>query len=125
MSGRSTASFLGFVGGLLVALSGLPGLVGNLLRSGSGAGYLGLISSFILALIAVVLGVILMILARPRLFWWGGRSLTTGIVLIVVAIVSWVILGGGLLLLLGVLLAVLAGVIFVVEEFTHRSYFRR
>jgi hypothetical protein len=123
--GRAIATLLGVLGGLLVALSGLTSFIGSLLRSGATMGSSALTSSLLPALVAIVLGAVLMILARPRILWWRGRSLTTGILLIVIAVASWVILGGGLVLVLGVLLAVIAGLIFAVEELTHRSLFRR
>jgi|GEM_PF-5719571 len=125
MLGRALATFLGFVGGALVALAGFVTFLGGLLRTGVGTGSAELASSLVLGFVAIVLGVVMVIVSRPRLLWWRGRSLTTGVLLIVLAVATWVIIGGGLLMVLGVLLAVIAGLIFVVEEFTHRSLFSR
>jgi hypothetical protein len=125
MVGRAVATLLGVVGGLLVALSGLASFVGTLLREGARVSWSAVAPSLVLGIVAGVLGVVLMIVARPRIFWGSGRSLTTGILLIAIAGGTWIILGGGLLLLAGVLLALLAGLIFVVEEFTHKSFFSR
>lgn len=125
MFGRALATLLGIFGGLLVALAGLAVLVGDLLRPGTMAGVASLNSSLLFGLAASGMGVIMMIVSRPRIFWWRGRSLTTGITLIVMAVAGWVLLRGGLLLALGALLVVVAGVVFAIEEFTHKTLMQR
>lgn len=115
MTNRSVALVLGFMGGLLILLGGLLRLLGELPQAVSAPMAMRLLSTLSFVLATVVLGVIVLWVCRPRVWWWPGRRLLNGILLVVMGAVTWLLLGGELLTVLGAVLAVLAGLLLPLE----------
>jgi hypothetical protein len=124
MAGRGYASLIGLVGGLLIVVGGLIALLGRL--AGPAAGSIGAAAgSVVFPLIVFVLGFVVLVVARPRLFWWPGRRTFNALLLIGLGILSWIFAGSSLLVVLGAILAMVAGVVLVVEGFYPRSFSAR
>ncbi len=115
-SDRQLGLVLGLVGGGLILIDGLlAGVDGTiLLLIGNGHRALGLWEHSILLLLVGALIVFFTFLGRFR---GADRSLASGAVLVVLVVAGWLVLGltSGLLSLIGSLLALVAGVLFLVS----------
>jgi len=114
---RRIAAVLGLLGGLLIGLDGLFDLAQGVIYLGTGHG--------MHALVPVDQGVVdLFVALLIVLFsWLGGmrsddRPIMAGAVLLVLAVVGWFALGlgSGLLALLGVVLMLVAAVVFLASS---------
>jgi hypothetical protein len=110
MAVRSAASIAGFVGGILLLLGGVVTFLTGLGPQGE-----RLIGAAGAAVVAVVLGLLVVMVSRPRFWWWTARATVNGVLLLVLGVVAWVLVGDGLLAEVGAFLAVLAGVLMLVS----------
>src|SRR5215469_9909239 len=97
MFGRSIGGLVGFVGGILVIVGGLLAGLLALLGAGLHVGQ-GVVGGLVVAFVAILLGIVMLFLSRPRLFWWRGRRIVTGLLLVGVAIITWLAVAANLLI---------------------------
>jgi hypothetical protein len=121
MSGRGIATLIGLISGVLIIVGGFITFLGHL--AGSSLGALGSgTSSVILPIVTVILGFVVLWVSRPRLFWWPGRRTFNGILLVALGVITWIVVGTNLLVIIGSALAMLSGMVLVVEGFLPRSF---
>lgn len=115
MLGRSVALILGALGGVLILIGGFVAFLLSLgasgLTGGSAAGH----GSWLLLAGTLILGFLVLLTCRPRLFWWPGRRLFNAVILVVLGLVTWVAFGGFAVTAIGALLTVAAGVVLPLE----------
>jgi hypothetical protein len=118
-SERSLAHGLGIAGGLLVALGGVFALALGLvdILSGRFVGAAGAIGE---AIVLGVVGALMLLFAHLGARGWSDRPVACGVVLVVLAVVSWALgnPGLGLPTLVGGILALVAGVLYLVGPAT-------
>jgi hypothetical protein len=107
---RSWVTILAALGGFLVLLGGLLGLLLGYGRYDYGFRY-GPVDTAVLAVLALILGVVILVSSGITHYRGPERSTTGGVVLVVLGIVSWAIAGELFLVGLGAFLTILAGVI--------------
>lgn len=114
-SDRRLAGLLGIVGAVLIALEALLDLVRGVvyLAVGHGAFGLGAFSEALILLVFTLLVIVFSVLGSQR---QEGHAVVAGVVLVVLVVVGWLGLGvgSGLFALLGLLLVLIAGVVFLV-----------
>jgi uncharacterized membrane protein YesL len=121
---RSLVTVLAALGAILIILGGI---LGFLLSFGSDefGGQLGADSSaLVYAIVAVVLGLLILLFSGYTHYRAASRSLVSGVILIVLGAVAWEVVGGWILVALGALLAIVAGLILTVEALLGESRIR-
>jgi hypothetical protein len=113
--GRGVASLIGFIGGVLIVLGAL---VAFLLALAAG----GAVAPLVAALVAGVLGLLVVSLSRPRIVWWPGSRLTIGLLLMVLAALAGLLFAANILIVVGAVAAFLSGVVFLVEAVAWRAF---
>ncbi len=114
-SDRRLGGLLGILGAVLIALEAIVDLVRGVVYLAIGRGAFGL-GAFSEALILIVFAVLVAVFAVLGSRRRESRATVAGAVLIVLVVVGWLGLGvaSGLLALLGLLLVLVAGVVFLV-----------
>jgi hypothetical protein len=113
MFGRSVSSLIAFVGGALVLLGAMVAFLLSLVNSPtSGA---ALVESTLALLIALVLGVLVFVVARPRLFWWGTGRMVSGFLLLILGALVWFLYGSQILVVVGAVLVLIAGALLLIQ----------
>jgi hypothetical protein len=112
---RSLVTVLAALGALLIILGGIVGFLLSLGRGMYGGPFLASSGAFVYGVIAVVLGLLILVFSGYTHYQGVGNALTGGLVLIVLGIVTWAVVGGWILVALGAFLAILAGIVLIVE----------
>jgi len=112
---RSLVSVLATLGGILVILGGILGFLLSFGPGMYGPHLDGAASSLVLGAVAVIVGLLILFYSGFTHIQGLARGATGGVILIVLGIVAWVVVGGWVLVALGSFLAVLAGVVLLVE----------
>lgn len=119
MAGRGVASLIGLVGGLLIVVGGLVALLGQL---SGGISATGAVAGLLAPLAVFIVGFVVLVVARPRLFWWPGRRTFNALILIGLGVLTWILSNASLLVVVGAVLAMIAGVALVLEGFIPRQW---
>ena len=114
MHSNSLARTLGFLGGLIVLVGSVfnffYGVIAAAIDRSLPQGFGSTASSIVQAVVAILLLFFVALAgSRPSEYRLAG-----GVVLVVVSLVGLVFLGGGFLILIGLILTLVAGVLFVV-----------
>lgn len=115
MLGRSFALVIAAVGGVLILLGGVAAFLLSAARSPGAGLAAGLQGAFLALAITLLLGFLVLLTARPRLFWWSGRRLFNAIVLAVLGLLTWVFVGGFVLTAIGAVLTIVGGIALPIE----------
>jgi hypothetical protein len=118
---RSLVTVLAAIGAILMILGGILGFLLSLGSERFGGQLGGDAGAFVYAIVAVVLGLLVLLFSGYTHYRGTDRSLVGGIVLIVLGAIGWEVVGGWLLVAIGSVLAVLAGLILTVEALLGES----
>jgi len=113
---RSLVTLLAALGGVLVIIGGIVGFLLSL-APGAGFGARGdfVAGAAIYGFVAVILGLIIIVFSGYTHYRGVESNLTGGLILIVLGVVTWIIVGGWVLIAAGSFLAVVAGLILMLE----------
>jgi drug/metabolite transporter (DMT)-like permease len=113
---RTLGHLFGLVGGLLILVGGLVALVFGVadLALGHALAFAGAASE---AFVLFVVGALVLLFAYLGEHGWRDRAFAAGVMLVILAIVGWAALGLGsnVVALIGGILALLAGVLYLIE----------
>jgi len=112
-SNRSTIALLAAIGGILIIVGGILGFF----LSFGPYGYrpnLGTIDLIVLAILAVIFGILILMFSGYTHYQGLGQGLSGGIAFIVLGIITWAIAGAWLLVVLGSALTLIAGLVLVI-----------
>ncbi|HEV2316877.1 MAG TPA: hypothetical protein VGV89_04805 [Thermoplasmata archaeon] len=115
MFGRSLATVLGLIGGILVILGGVVEFLMAVAGGFSGGSFAQVWGVLVPMLLAGTLGLFILLSSRPRIWWWPGRRMFNSIVLIFLGVLAWVLIAGSVLVEFGAVFAILAGVVLPLE----------
>ncbi len=121
---RSLVSVLATLGGILVVLGGILGFLLSFGPGAYGPRLDGAVSSLVLGAVAVIVGLLILFYSGFTHIQGLARGATGGVILIVLGVVAWVVVGQWILVALGSFLAVLAGLVLLVEVLASDTRFR-
>jgi hypothetical protein len=116
MAARGLATGLGLIGAILVLLGSVVTFIVGAVFATVDHSFLQGVGSTVLALEQFVVGVLLLVflgLTRSR---GQDMHLAGAAILIVLSLVGLVILGGGFLVVIGLILTLIAGILFVIPR---------
>lgn len=122
MLGRSVATTIGFIGGILVLLGGLLAFLMGVIRGAAVSGFGPIAGALGALLVAAIFGFLIVFTSRPRFLWWPGRRLFNGVLLVVLGVLTWFLVGGSVLVEVGAILAILAGILLPFEGLIGRPF---
>ena len=128
MTRRSWAAVVGLFGGILVFTGGLIRFLSSVSGLLSSPNASELFSAFLPFVVTAALGLVVLWVCRPRLWWWPGRRLWNAVLLI--GLLIWFVSSLSIVTLVGIVLVIVAGFLLLLEGlvFAHlrpRGLFRR
>jgi hypothetical protein len=112
---KSLVSLLAALGGILVILGGIVGFLLSFAPGGFEMGDRFAAGSLVYGVVAVVLGLIILVFSGYTHYRGLATDATGGVILLVLGVVTWIIVGDWVLVAAGSFLAVLAGLLLLVE----------
>lgn len=117
-SNKSMVALLAGIGGILMIIGGILGFFLSF-WSESYRPNLGTVDLLIIAVLAVIFGIIALMFAGYTHYKGLGEGMGAGLGLIIVGIIAYVVSAAWLLTLIGSILVIIAGAIFVILAVVH------
>ncbi len=117
---RSLVTLLAALGGVLIIIGGILGFFLSFAPYGVGVcgygpHYCGSAYALVIAVLAVIFGLVILVYSGFTHYRGAERNLTGGVVMVVLGIIPWIIAGGWLLVAVGSFLVVVAGLILLAQ----------
>jgi hypothetical protein len=123
---RSLVTVLAAIGAVLVILGGVVGFLLSLAPgSDFGARGNGAFGALVYGVLAVIFGLIILAFSGYTHYRGVESNLTGGLLLVVLGVVTWIVVGGWVLVAAGSFLAVLAGLLLMLEVFLSDNRIRQ
>jgi hypothetical protein len=115
MFAKSLVTLLAALGGILVILGGIVGFLLSFAPGGFGMEDRFAVGGLVYGILAIVMGLIILSFSGYTHYRSLESGPTGGVILVVLGVVTWIVVGGSVLVAAGSFLAVLAGLLFLLE----------